>query len=85
MPISPETLSRLYPGVSADEWQFGQRVGVSKNVMLPAETTRLEILADRFFLPDWVPYSVAYSLGDVFIAVGVFWFLWQAGAPQSPA
>ncbi len=84
MPISPETLERLYPGAPAGQWQMGQQVGSSKNVMLTVAETRLEFLADRFFLPSWMSYSVAYSLGDVLIAAGVFWFLWQAGGPQLP-
>lgn len=82
MPISPQTLERLYPDAAGGQWRIGEQVGVSKNVMLPASATRLEILADRFFLQTWTTYSVAYSLGDVLIAVGIFWFLWQAGAAQ---
>lgn len=82
MPISPETLERLYPDTLSGQWHIGERVGMSKNVLLPASSTTFEVLADRFFLPTWSSYSVAYSLGDVFIAAGVFLFLWQAGAPQ---
>jgi hypothetical protein len=79
MPISPATLQRLYPGASVDELPLGQQVGPSKNVLLLADETRLELLADRFYLPAWGSYAVAYSLGDVLIAIGVFWFLWQMG------
>jgi hypothetical protein len=79
MPISPDTLQRLYPGASIDELPLGQQVGPSKNVLLLADETRLEWLADRFYLPTWGSYAVAYSLGDVLIALGIFWFLWQTG------
>jgi len=82
MPLSPETLERMYPGLPSDTWKVGQRVGSSKNILLPVSSTRLEFLADRFFLPNWAPNVVVFSLGDVLIAAGVIWFLWQAGGPE---
>lgn len=78
MPISPQTASRL---VSEDQLQdigVGNRFG-SKDVLLHSHQTRLEWLADRFLPPDWFPYQVAFSLGDVFIAFGVFWLLANPG------
>ncbi len=70
MPISPEMAQTL----TGTEWATGQRFGVSKDfVILPAET-RLWWLSDRFLLP--VPgYYVAYSPGDIVIALGAFLFL----------
>jgi hypothetical protein len=83
MPISPETLSGLVPNSSIDDWPVGQRFGTSKDLILPVEQTRLAWLSDRFLLPDWMPQRAAFSLGDVLIAFGAFWFLWQAGdAPK---
>ena len=77
MPISPETASHLAGGGANAASSVGGRFG-AKDVLLSPEQTRLAFLSDRFLLPDWSPYKVAFSLGDIFIAVGAFWLL--AGA-----
>ncbi len=83
MPISPETLRRAEIDMPADALQIGKRVGDLKNILLPAAQTRFEWLADRFVLPNRLPFNFAYSAGDVFIAVGAFWLLWSCGGPQT--
>lgn len=74
MPISPQTASRIVPNESLQDIPIGGRFGV-KDILLEPESTRFEILADRFLPPDWSTYQVAFSLGDVFLAAGVFWLL----------
>jgi hypothetical protein len=74
MPISPQTAARLMPEDILQDAKIGNRFG-SKDILLPPQDTRLEWLADRFLPPVWFPYQVAFSLGDVFIALGVFWLL----------
>jgi hypothetical protein len=85
MPISPETLARVYTDLPAGAVELGSRVGDSKNVALAAADTRLEWLADRFLLPERLPFRIAYSVGDVLIAIGAFWLLWQCGGAQAAA
>lgn len=82
MPISPETLARMYPDLPAEAVELGSRVSLSKNVALAVADTRLEWLGDRFLLPDWLPFQIAFSLGDVLIAIGAFWLLWEAGGKR---
>jgi hypothetical protein len=82
MPISPETLVQMAPDRPVGSWPIGSRVGNAKDVILPTPQTRLAWLSDRFLLPGWFPDQAAFSLGDVFIAIGAFWWLWESGAPH---
>ena len=74
MPISPEILARVVPGAEPDTWQTGERLGMSKDILLPYSSMKLGWLSDRFLFPDWVSYRVAFSFGDILIAAGAFWF-----------
>ena len=82
MPISPETLAIVH-GSRIEEFADGRTFG-SKSIVLAAEETRLEWLADRFTVPDELPIQFAYSLGDVFLAIGAFWVLWAGGSTRRP-
>lgn len=78
MPITPEMVGSL--GIS--EWQPGQRLGATKDIVLPVANTRLWVLSDRFFL-RLPSYSVAYSIGDVLIAAGAFWLMWSMSSKSA--
>jgi hypothetical protein len=79
MPIQPEVVEQLIPGPSAGLWAVGERLLNTKDIVLPINATHLWFLDDRFLLPDWMHYPVAFSIGDILIAVGAFWLLWNLG------
>jgi hypothetical protein len=82
MPISPETVHRLEPYVPPGAWKVGERLGFTKDIVLPVAETRLWALSDRFVIPEWY---LAFSIGDVFIAIGAFWLLWSLGGGRKTA
>ncbi|MGH2625967.1 MAG: DUF5317 family protein [Anaerolineales bacterium] len=70
MPITPEALARSgHEGqiVTRDGWRF---VYGSKDIVLEAQDTRLGFLSDVFGIPEELPFSATFSLGDVLIGVG---------------
>lgn len=78
MPISPATVNKLNQDTEVT-WMIGQRFGFSKDIILSPEMTKLAFLSDRFTITNVLGYNVAFSLGDIFIALGVILLLWMLG------
>ena len=84
MPISPEVARRVYGGdLSKYVAALGERFG-PKDILLSTQDMHLGFLADRFLLPAWSPYQVAFSAGDILIAAGVFWLLARSPVKVNP-
>ena len=79
MPIQPENASYVHPSVAPQDWVLGSRLGFGKDILLNKSDTQLEIFSDRFRLPEGTPIRAAFSLGDVFISLGIIQLLWNIG------
>lgn len=82
MPISPENVTRLVPNAPSGSWEIGSRLGTGKDVVLTHDETRLWWLSDTFYL-ELPGRDVAFSLGDVIIAIGAFLMLCVWDSTQS--
>jgi hypothetical protein len=78
MPVAPQTLIRVGHTHLVAAFESGARVARSKDVLLWPEQTRLWFLSDIFVIPERYPLAGSFSLGDIFIALGVFVLLQRA-------
>jgi hypothetical protein len=74
MPITPETYQAIRPNRVVE---LQSRAPASKGIMLTRAETRLWVLSD--VIPVHLPWHKnAMSLGDLFLILGVAWFLFRA-------
>ena len=77
MPISPQTLKQLHPELPITHWSIGARLSYSKDMILQPENTNLHFLSDIIPVPAWINYKFAFSIGDIFIGLGVIVLIWS--------
>jgi len=75
MPITLEALSQAGLAHNAQTSANGAHVLSSKDIVLTRDATLAWWLSDMFVLPPPFPIPTVFSLGDVLIALGGFWFL----------
>jgi uncharacterized protein DUF5317 len=78
MPVAPATLAAVH--LERPNAVIGQRVALSKDILLPLDRAVLADLGDRMTIP-W-PIPQALSLGDLLVAVGVGWLVLAGMEPQ---
>ncbi|MCK5584681.1 DUF5317 domain-containing protein [Candidatus Bipolaricaulota bacterium] len=49
--------------------------GVYANLILMSSNTRLNFLGDILYLPKWIPFSAAFSIGDLLILLALIWLI----------
>jgi uncharacterized protein DUF5317 len=77
MPIMPEALARMYPGVDIQQWASGLIRAGSKDIVLPPEAAPFWFLGDVFVIGKPFVLPTAFSLGDVVILFGFGWTVQQ--------
>ncbi len=75
MPITPEALAQVGHTRNALSSEPGARVLATKDIVLTRDATVAWWLSDLFVLPPPFPIPTVFSIGDVLIAVGMFWLV----------
>jgi hypothetical protein len=81
MPVTPEAVSLIGMDHLISVTEAGNKVFGSKDIVLSYSDTNLWALSDIVVI-RW-PYPAIFSLGDLTLAAGAFWFI-QAGLHTSP-
>ena len=68
MPASPNMLQRAGKGEIA---RVLRETGQHSNVVKMGKDTICNFLGDLLYLPHWLPFSSAFSIGDLIISIGI--------------
>ena len=72
MPASLHALRQSGLASLAEYLQNGESYS---NLIPMSRTTQLNFLADVLYVPKWIPFSSAFSIGDLLIAVALIWLI----------
>lgn len=72
MPASITALERAGFQGAVDRLLQGETVA---NVVAMSSSTKVNALGDWFYIPERIPFSTAFSIGDVLIMVGLAWLI----------
>jgi hypothetical protein len=72
MPASITALQRAGSERAAAELV---QYGIYANGVRMGNATRFNVLGDWLYLPEWMPFATAFSIGDVLIMVGLAWLI----------
>lgn len=72
MPASVDALRAAGKTAVTERLLTGQPSG---NVIQMTAETQLNFFGDIFWLPAWVPWATAFSIGDLLLAIGIIWLL----------
>ena len=71
----PSSIAALQKAGLADLAERLAREGVYANLVLMSDSTRLNFLGDILHLPEWIPFSAAFSIGDLLILLALIWLI----------
>lgn len=72
MPASLTALERAGFQGAVERLLQGETVA---NVVAMSSSTKVNALGDWFYIPERIPFSAAFSIGDVLIMVGLAWLI----------
>jgi Kef-type K+ transport system membrane component KefB len=78
--LMPTSLRALERSGNADvaEYLASTPDASTANVIAMGPQTTLDVLGDWLYLPAWVPFGDAFSIGDAVLMVGVAWLIQHA-------
>ncbi|MBL7199266.1 MAG: DUF5317 domain-containing protein [Anaerolineae bacterium] len=82
MPIPPEAAAHTAGREVALQVPVGSALAGSKDILLPPQQARFWFLGDVVVIPAPFPWPTAMSIGDIVLAVGIFWFIVRTSQPE---
>jgi hypothetical protein len=78
----PASLASVEKACIGKQFEILKEGATTNNSQIITEDTMLPWLADIFYIPSWIPFSNVFSIGDVFIATGIFLYITRCMRPS---